>query len=395
MKPSFFTCITWAAALLGCAARAVTAAPGSRGLAIPSCHDLMLPLSISANNTNIVGVDQTFNNQSYATGTILQLTGTAKAWGSQHISGFFINNKTYNIHAKYCEPANGANVDSPLIVAVHGPGVNLKYWDFDLSPEYSLIKQAVAKGYPILAYDRLGAGLSDSTSNGFNEPQIATEIEILANILTQAKGGSIAKNIRFSKIVGVGHSYGSFQLQGITKIHPELVDAVVLTAYSADSSNAAEFLLGSNYVIARDTSPAKFGHRPSYWLTTPTDAADLTTFFWPPNSDPAALSIWRNQTDVIALGAYTTISAVTGMAPNFHGLVHVITGDKDLSACGYNCSGPDGRVAQVAKFYPSDQVNFTYSIVNDTGHGIVPHYSGPGVIQDILTYIEKNFIVPL
>ena len=153
----------------------------------------MLPISVNAGNSNIFGVDQTFSNQSYATDTILQLTGTPREWGST---------QTYKIHAKYCTPRHGTHVETPLIVAVHGPEYNSKYWDFDFRPEYSLVNQATSQAYSILVYDRLGTGLSHTTSDGFNEPQISTEVDILAKILSQLTAGSIIKGKKFEKIVG-------------------------------------------------------------------------------------------------------------------------------------------------------------------------------------------------
>jgi pimeloyl-ACP methyl ester carboxylesterase len=220
-----------------------------------------------------------------------------------------------------------------------------------------------------------------------SEPQISTEVEILANILAQLKVGSIIRGTKFDKIVGVGHSYGSFQVQAITKGYPALLDAAILTAYSADSSNAAEFLVASNYEIAKDVFPQKFGHRPSYWLVTPSDSAIISTFFWPPNYDSEAFTFSRNNVDVISLGSYTTVAGVVGTAPDFTGKVHVITGDKDLSSCHYNCS-TGGPVAAVKQYYPNPLCNFTYQIVPNTGHSIVPHYTGPQVLEDMLDFIK-------
>jgi pimeloyl-ACP methyl ester carboxylesterase len=384
MKSAFFAAL---AALIATSAASPTPDVAASSSSSTICQILMLPISVNATNTNIVGVDQTFSNQTYATGTILQLTGTPKEWGTAHISGEYINRKTYNIHARYCTPRKGTNPKLPLIVAVHGPGYNSKYWDFNFKPEYSLVNQATSRGYSILIYDRLGTGLSDTTSDGFNEPQISTEVEILANILAQLKVGSIIRGTKFDKIVGVGHSYGSFQVQAITKGYPALLDAAILTAYSADSSNAAEFLVASNYEIAKDVFPQKFGHRPSYWLVTPSDSAIISTFFWPPNYDSEAFTFSRNNVDVISLGSYTTVAGVVGTAPDFTGKVHVITGDKDLSSCHYNCS-TGGPVAAVKQYYPNPLCNFTYQIVPNTGHSIVPHYTGPQVLEDMLDFIK-------
>ena len=61
--------------------------------------------------------------------------------------------------------------------------------------------------------------------------QSPTDLAILTKFAQMLRDGDIGGQ-KFSKIVGVGHSYGSAQLQGLTVTAPNAVDAVLLQGFS-------------------------------------------------------------------------------------------------------------------------------------------------------------------
>ena len=367
----------------------ISAVIASSGNGTANCEALSLSIPVSARNVKFVGVDQSYSNQSYITEQFLQLAIDPVQWSNAHIANeSIINNKTYDIHARYCTPQQGALDDSPLILAVHGINYNSKYWDFDYAPEYSFAQAATAKGYSIVIYDRLGTGLSQDTTNGFDEPQAATEVEILAGVLSQLRAGTAVPGKQFSKIVGVGHSYGSAQMQSITSSYPELLDGVVLTGFSNGSASFSTVVLAGSFTPIRNVFPERLPNKPSVWISTGDDASHIEAFFWPPNYAQGAFDLARDYVDGATIAAFATLTTITKTAANFTGPVYVQTGERDVTYCGLHCDV--SQVAAVECYYPKT-TNFSYDFIPDTGHGIVPHYSGPQSLQDILTWIGSHF----
>lgn len=89
-------------------------------------------------------------------------------------------------------------------------------------------------GYPTLAIDRLGAGLSDHP-DPITEVQANLQTNIHHEIVQMARAGTIPNtNTAFSKIIYVGGSYGSILGNQQAIQYPDDLDALLLTAYSND-----------------------------------------------------------------------------------------------------------------------------------------------------------------
>ncbi|CAO1615433.1 unnamed protein product [Sympodiomycopsis kandeliae] len=361
---------------------------GPNGLNNAQCRDLTVQVPVEAENIRFSGLDQQYNNQSYISGVALRLANFQMPFLAAHENGTFMNNKTYTISATYCTPKEGGSQNSSLITAVHGVGFNKDYWNFNYSAEYSLVNQAASYGYSTFIYDRLGTGNSSVTENGIDEPQVATEVAILENILSQLRNGTLIDDRKFERIVGVGHSYGSIQVQALTTVAPELLDGAVLTGYSSAAGGVSQFVLSSNLIPAREAIPERLGNKPPVWLATGTQAADLQNFYWPPNYSPEAADQARSQgADAVTLGALMSMTSLAKPASDFKGPVFVISGEHDLPFCSGNCTAD--KLDGVKMLYPQT-ANFTSSIVPETGHGLVPHYTGPDSQVQTLEFIMAN-----
>ncbi|CAE6435006.1 unnamed protein product, partial [Rhizoctonia solani] len=132
---------------------------------------------------------------------------------------------TYNIWSQICHPS-GKEGQVPLIVGIHGINFDHSYWEFGHSKEYNFIEAANKAGYAVLTYDRLGVGQSDKP-DGLNVVQSATEVAILHRQIQQARATG-----KYSKVLGIGHSFGAIQLTGIAARYPSDLDAVILTGYA-------------------------------------------------------------------------------------------------------------------------------------------------------------------
>ena len=109
---------------------------------------------------------------------------------------------TYNIHAQLCTSQSGGDV---LQIASHGAFYDGRYWDAELEG-HSYVNAALEAGYSIPTYDRLGTGQSDKP-DPYRTIQAQFELEILRQLTTKARSGALG--VTPSKIVHVGHSFGS------------------------------------------------------------------------------------------------------------------------------------------------------------------------------------------
>lgn len=89
-------------------------------------------------------------------------------------------------------------------------------------------------GYPTLAIDRLGAGLSDHP-DPITEVQANLQTNIHHEIVQMARAGTIpGVDKSFTKIIFVGGSYGSILGNQQAIQYPDDLDALLLTAYTND-----------------------------------------------------------------------------------------------------------------------------------------------------------------
>lgn len=64
--------------------------------------------------------------------------------------------------------------------------------------------------------------------------QSPIDLAIAAKFASMLRNGEIG-GTSFTKVVGVGHSYGSAQLQALTATVPNALDGVLLQGFSANS----------------------------------------------------------------------------------------------------------------------------------------------------------------
>ncbi|HLZ55695.1 MAG TPA: alpha/beta fold hydrolase [Ktedonosporobacter sp.] len=92
-------------------------------------------------------------------------------------------------------------------VLVHGSTYDHTYWDFpSLSPTDSYVKQITSAGYVTLNLDRIGTGLSDHPPA--LHVTLVSNAYVLHQIIQSLRNGSV-NGVSFSKIILVGHSFGS------------------------------------------------------------------------------------------------------------------------------------------------------------------------------------------
>ena len=197
---------------------------------------------------------------------------------------------TERIFVHLCLPAG--KTPSAVQFLTHGFAYDHQYWDFPdptgNTSRYSYVSSAIKTGYATLSYDRLGIGRSSHPLSAL----VTFDANVwVAHQLVQAlRAGDIAGpngQASFSKVVAVGHSYGTwFTWFEASRYHD--VDAVILTG--------ATHKLAFDSVAAKavfNTYPATLDPKfpnldPGYLTTKP--GARYQTFYAPAPADPAVVA---------------------------------------------------------------------------------------------------------
>lgn len=132
---------------------------------------------------------------------------------------------------------------------------------------------ALAAGYATLSYDRLGLGNSSHANTSLETRdtiQSTLQVASLAAMTQKLRNCSFPQvNHTFSKIVHVGHSFGSAQTYLLTAMYPNISDGIVLTGFSMNASFVGYFGAGGDFQQAYLNQPFRFG--------APVDAAAVNT----------------------------------------------------------------------------------------------------------------------
>ncbi|KAF8970842.1 Alpha/Beta hydrolase protein [Flammula alnicola] len=349
----------------------------------PHCQQLTVPISITA-NTLIINVSPP-QNQSELTGLVTKFTSLTSNVTRHDVQGQTTLNATYNIWTLLCLPSN--NNASTVEFAIHGINFDHTYWNFggEDSP-YNYVDAAIKSGHAIFIYDRLGVGQS-SKPDGIKEVQQATEIEIAAQLIDYLKTGKSGH--AFSRVIGIGHSFGSIQLIGIVAKYEGLLDAIVLTGFSPFPGGLNTAIASFGLTIASQQNPGRFASLSNSYLTIATISNDQLNFFDFPFFDPRVLQIASDTKATATLGEFLSQSA--SVAINYTNPVIVVTGAHDFIFCGGNCyqsiNGSTNLIEPSKDLFPAVQ-NFEYFIPANVGHGINLHYGAPEVFSKIQAWIE-------
>ncbi|ORY10956.1 Alpha/Beta hydrolase protein, partial [Clohesyomyces aquaticus] len=138
--------------------------------------------------------------------------------------------RSYGISATFCSlKTKKSGKEKTVLVATHGLLYDRRYWAPSYLPEkYSFVMYALDRGYSVFYYDRVGTGKSEKIS-GY-ENQISNQIEILAKLVQDIRNGTYTSTTKASKIVLVGHSFGSFTSNAVLAKYPNIAEGAVLTA---------------------------------------------------------------------------------------------------------------------------------------------------------------------
>lgn len=260
------------------------------------------------------------------------------------------------------------------------------YWDF--APGYSYVDVAAQYGYASFFYDRLGVGKSDKP-DPIQTIQGPLEVEIAHTLANSLREGRFS-DLKFQKVVGAGHSFGSIITNTITKQYPEVFDAAILTGFGTDLSNQPLFLQALNLALANENQPGRFAKLNNGFLVSSTVISNQIGFFKAPGFDPSILDKAEATKGTVTFGELNSLAGLGGSAPNYTNPVVVVDGINDLPFCGGNCTYPSDQAKAVhPKYYPNvAEADFGSYLAPQTGHGLNFHYSATAAYE----YIQKFLI---
>ncbi|CAE7074342.1 unnamed protein product [Rhizoctonia solani] len=376
--------------------------PSSTGTCTSSC----VPISVQVDTTSISMNKPA--NQGALTGFLAQYWSTGSAIGSQIMTktadGATQKKRvegSYKIWSQTCVPG-GRQGQVPLIIGIHGINFDHSYWEFGYSKEYNFIEAANKAGYAVLTYDRLGVGQSDKP-DGLNVVQSSTEVEILHQFIQQARASG-----KYSKVLGIGHSFGSIQLTGIAAKYPSDLDAVILTGYAPSMASVGLAFTGWAQTLANQqpdlATRARWSSLPSgvaalndqSYMGTGSPSADRFAFFAEGSYDSGAFDLAYNTKQTHTLGEFLTIAEpVSKPATDYKGHVFVVTGEKDLIFCGGNClqkpttASGNSLLDDTKTLYPN-AASFTTYVPPGAGHALFAHRGTDKTISQIFDWTKKS-----
>ncbi len=182
----------------------------------------------------------------------------------------------------------------------------------------------MSAGYAVLAYDRLGAGLS-SLPDAYDELQTPLQGEVLRALTELSLNGTLLRVSKKTggspalgaytpdKVVHVGHSYGSIITNWFIGQHGSLSAGAILTGFLIGNETASLKLEVGDLAYAPEYNPARFGNRTSGYLAFGTANAFQLDSFRKETLDPQVLDLWKTEfQSTLGVGELLTLGTGVG-----------------------------------------------------------------------------------
>ncbi len=374
MKPFALVAVSALAAAISATANPTSSA---------RCSPVSFLIKASAQNVLFSNLPDETNATAVANWAITNfLNGEAPSNGTFAVSG------TYKIAGIYCEPTGPAH--GVLEVIVHGLSYNKSMWTgLGYGQQYNWPLYAASQGYHSLTIDRLGHGDSEPSLDPWTIVQVPIQIEIHHQLVKAIKKGGHASPLprSFSKLVYIGHSFGSGFGTAMADHYPGDFQGLVLTGFSAhiNSTILPELDLQPAAVV----SPSRYGGANLGYVTTGTVAARRQVFY-SGDYDPAIPVGDFLFQDTMSTGEIGTfIDNFPSPIPQYTGAVMVVAGQDDALACNDPALTCDEALNSTAAVFPNAAA-FGYYAPPNTGHDLTLHRTAPTTFKVIHEWIEEN-----
>jgi pimeloyl-ACP methyl ester carboxylesterase len=362
----------------------ITTSAGGKAICVTGYVDV----SVSAMNLKLDLVEP--QNGTDLIAIVLKVVSANSNFGNETVKGQVEVSGTYSIFSQLCFPRNSPTIDTSSVhFLIHGGGYDSRYWD--PAPGYSYVDVAASHGHAVFNYDRLGAGRS-TRANPLSDVQKPMHIAIAHSLIQSLRNGAFL-NHTFDNVFGVGHSFGTNILYGLTSTYPDDLSAAILTGYTI-SETTGQFVAisGLNAGLAAEVDPSRWGGLPGGYVVS-NNAHGTQMFFlhWPDcSAELAGVSDLIKETTALGelLGFSDKITPT-----NFTGLTAVVDGQNDLPNCDGDCVGLGSktRAQELLEFaYPDRREGSSSYIVEGSGHGINFHYGAEAAFEWILELLKSG-----
>jgi pimeloyl-ACP methyl ester carboxylesterase len=154
-------------------------------------------------------------------------------------------------------------------------------------------------------------GSSDRPEPYF-ETQLAVQVAIAKRITELLRAGKLLDGIpKPTKVVHVGHSYGSVISNAVAATDPTLTDGLVLTGFSYETAYVPQWQLCVQFRMARDVDPQRYSGFPTGYFTWSDKYSNQCAFMTHPFFEPSVLEKSERGKAPYTLGELLTISTVS------------------------------------------------------------------------------------
>ncbi|KAF2663170.1 alpha/beta-hydrolase [Microthyrium microscopicum] len=340
---------------------------------VANCVDYKISLTVTSENL-VINTPQWKND--FELIDYLQNSSAKNANVTFHPIGPTTINVTesVSIAATFCSPktpsASKQDREKTVLITSSGLAYDSRYWDSEYNPsKYSFVEAAVAQGYSVFNYDRLGVGQSQKVSGWTNQASI--QVEILASLIQLVRNGNYTGPVGKAKsIVAVGHSFGSQITNVLLTKYPSIVDAAILTGDAYESIPYGGALLEETIEprIANQLDPKIFGELDTGYLTFVDIYAHVNFFFKAPFYEISAVQYAQSIAQPFALLEFLSTAAYSLKAPEYEGSLFMMAGEFDIPACLGDCVNTF-RTQNLTEMFPKSRLIDTY-ILPGAGHGV-------------------------
>ncbi|MDY7231998.1 alpha/beta hydrolase [Hyalangium rubrum] len=270
-------------------------------------------------------------------------------------------------------------------VLLSGNTYGSTYWDFPYRPEvYSYVHWMTDAGYVTLSVDRIGIGKSSRPSS--LSVTMESNAWTIQQVVEKLADGSLS-GVAFSKIVLVGHSYGS------------AVGMLVASRSSAvDGLIASGMLHGTGYGLIFNAAamyPAQLDLRffgqpiPLGYLTT--NLLGRGVFYWTPGAEAAVIAADAETKETMTLEETLTQQQGLNASASLSVPVLSVVGDYDATFCGVpTCSQPGSAAANEPNFFPP-AAQLEVRVIPSAGHNLNLHTNAQTWFAVAQEWLDRRF----
>jgi pimeloyl-ACP methyl ester carboxylesterase len=296
-----------------------------------SCVDSITPITVTAPSyiTNF----PKFGSHHDSAQFLVDLTTRRTSDPLSPFSGAENVTQTFDIDASYCVPTHRGQHSQRRDTQIlsHGLGFDRSYWEFGgRESEYNYVRAAADTGYATISWSRPGNGKS-SGGDPYDILQASIEAAVLVNLTKDFRSGNLHKRIPrpTGRVLHIGHSHGSVLSNAIIATNPELSDGIVLTGLSHNSTWSLQFAVSTNFHLAKENQPERFGNLSTGVLTWGDSLALQYSFFKQPHFDIEVLTYAEANKWPFTIGELISQAILPVTAPQF--TAPVLVSDAPLS----------------------------------------------------------------